>query len=95
MFWVALAVPRNESLERTWTSPFLRKVLLRLPKAIIRRNAGPAYSWVIGVHSDGRVLQNLQDSSGGCGSVTSANEFDGKLYLGSFTTSFVSRYAIP
>jgi hypothetical protein len=50
---------------------------------------------VIGVHSDGRVLQNLQDSSGGCGSVTSANEFDGKLYLGSFTTSFVSRYAIP
>ena len=95
VFWVGLVVRRSAFLEHTWPRPFLRKVLMRLPKAFLSRRNSAAYSWIIGVSTDGRVLHNYQDSGGGAGAVTSVNEFDGKLYLGSNTASFVSKYSIP
>ncbi len=95
VFWVAIAVPRNAALERTWPNPFFRKVLARLPPAVFARSTGRPYSWIIGARGDGEVVQNLHDPSGGSGIVTSVNEFSGKLYLGSITTSFVSRYTLP
>ncbi|MFN0169827.1 MAG: SMP-30/gluconolactonase/LRE family protein [Bryobacteraceae bacterium] len=92
VFWVALAVPRDEILERSWEYVFPRKVMARLPRRLIEGQSR-RYSWVVGVDAAGRIVSNLQDP-GGWGSVTSVNEFDGKLYLGSIATDFVGRYTL-
>ncbi len=94
-FWVALPARRDRGLERIWAYPGLRKVLMRLPEAILKKAAGADYSWIIGVNLDGQIVANLQDPSGGSGGVTSVNEFDGNLYLGSITVSHASRYELP
>jgi sugar lactone lactonase YvrE len=93
-FWVALPGIRNEGLERTWDGILIRRILTRLPEFVITSAIARPYSWVIGIDGEGKVRCNLQDSTGASGTVTSANEFDGVLYLGSITTSFVSKYSL-
>jgi sugar lactone lactonase YvrE len=93
IFWVAMASPRSRALEKTWGTRMLRKVVARLPQRWIRAGAGKPLSWVIGIDPNGKVVRNLQDPDG-WGSVTSVNEFDGKLYFGSIATTFVGRYRL-
>ena len=95
IFWVALPSPRSAELERLWPSPFRRKILLRLPESIRGAKAVPSYGWVIGVNTNGEVVHNLQDPKGDYGNITSVNEFDGWLYLGSNTMTSVGRIATP
>lgn len=95
IFWVALPSPRSKDLERLWPSPFLRKVLMRLPQSIRGAKPAPLYGWVIGVDTNGEVVHNLQDPKGNYGSITSVNEFDGLLYLGSVAMTSVGRFAVP
>jgi hypothetical protein len=95
IFWVALPSPRLKDLERLWPSPFWRKILMRLPQSI--RDAKPAslYGWVIGVNINGEVIHNLQDPKGNYGRITSVNELNGWLYLGSIAMTSVGRIAVP
>jgi sugar lactone lactonase YvrE len=95
IFWVALPSPRSADLERHWPSPFRRKVLMRLPESIRGGKPAPLYGWVIGVNTNGEVVHNLQDPNGNYGSITSVNEFDGWLYLGSIAMTSVGRIAVP
>jgi hypothetical protein len=46
---------------------------------------------VVGYDTAGKVVANLQDSTGHYGSISSVNEFDGKLYLGSIRMTAVGR----
>ncbi len=93
-FWVALHTPRNNRAERLWSTTLLRKVIFRTP---LRLLTDPArlHGWVIGVNAEGEVVQNLQDADGGYNSITSVNEFDNMLYLGSNKMSSVGRYELP
>jgi sugar lactone lactonase YvrE len=93
IFWVALPSPRATDLERLWPSPFIRKLLMRLPESL-RNVVPPLYSWVIGVDTTGKIVYNFQDPKGGYGSITSVNEFDNKLYLGSIVMSSVGQYVL-
>lgn len=95
VFWVALPAARVEALDRFAPRPFLRKVLFRLPEALTQARAGPALGWVIGVDEHGRVVHSLQDSSGRYTNITSVNEFDGHVFLGSLAMTSVGHIVMP
>lgn len=80
-FWLALANPRDEIVDALAPYPHIRRVLWQLPKALLPQPV--RYSFVLGLDNDGKVIHNLQNPSGQFAPVTSANEYDGKLYLGS------------
>ena len=62
-------------------SPFLKKVLSRLPEFMWPKPA--PYGFVVELDEDGEVLRTLQDPGGGKISiVTSVKEINNKLYLG-------------
>ncbi len=88
-FWVALVSPRNKLLDSLSDSPFLRKVIPRLPKFI--QPAPVAYGHVIAIDGQGKVLHDLQDPQGGYPQNTSVIELPDRLYLGSLTAPAIGR----
>lgn len=84
-FWLALANPRNPTSDTLAPYPRLRQVLWKLPKTLLPKAV--RYSFVLGLDEQGNVIKNLQDPAGALAPVTSANEYDGSLYLGSVEDS--------
>lgn len=78
-FWIGLAAPRSDLLDRLSDKPFLRKVIQRLP-ALFRPKAVPS-AHVIAITGDGQVLMNLQDPSARFPSMTGVLETRNALYL--------------
>ncbi|MEL7530742.1 MAG: SMP-30/gluconolactonase/LRE family protein [Bacteroidota bacterium] len=93
VFWVALANPRNPTLDALLPSPFIRKIVARLPDAV--RPQPERYGFVLGIDQDGKVLYNLQDPSGAFAPVTSVQEENGILYLGSLTDPAWAKIPVP
>lgn len=82
VFWIALASPRNALVDALAGSPFLRRVVQRLPEAL--KPAPERHPYVVAIDADGKVLRTLQDPSGTTyGMVTSAQQHGDRLYLGS------------
>jgi sugar lactone lactonase YvrE len=94
IFWVALPAPRVELLEDIAGRPFLRKTLLRLPESLVGVKPAPV-GWVIGVDADGVIRRNLRDATGEYADITSVNQFDDHLLLGSLMTKSVVRIEAP
>lgn len=92
-FWVALVAPRNETLEVLMPSPFWRKVLMRLPEAL-RGGLGAPFGWIAHLDASGNVIESLQDPTGHFGMITSVNEHDGNLFLGSLTEAAIGQLRI-
>lgn len=93
-FWLALYGPRNEALDALLPRPFLRKIALRLPRAL--QPLPPRHGIVLGLDLDGRVIHNLQDrGEDAYAPITSAREHDGWLYLGSLSEDAVARIRVP
>lgn len=88
-FWIGLVAPRNRLLDRMSDSPFLRKVVQRLPSAL-RPKAVPS-SHVIAINADGEVLMNLQDTAAGMPALTGALETRDALWLSSLFGGYVGR----
>jgi hypothetical protein len=80
VFWVALPSPRNSALERLAGSPWLRKVVQRLPAPLREQKLG-RMAFVLALNTEGQVVHNLQDPAGSYGPVTSVTEANGRLYL--------------
>ncbi|MEO0469573.1 MAG: SMP-30/gluconolactonase/LRE family protein [Bacteroidota bacterium] len=93
IFWLALANPRNDLLDQLLPHPFLRKVVMRLPDAL--RPQPVRYGFVFGLDMDGKVVYNYQDPAGGFAPVTSIQEEDGWLYLGSLSDPAWARIQAP
>jgi sugar lactone lactonase YvrE len=96
MFWLALVSTRTPSFERWSRYPFLRAFvakapLFQAPHPIPSFRTHEYCGWVVGVDTTGVVRFNLQSPPGGYGAITSANAFDGKLYLGSIRMTAVGR----
>lgn len=88
-FWVALVSPRNAIVDRLSGSPFLRRMVQRLP-AFLR--PGPVfYGHVIAVDAQGKVVADLQDPSGAYPMNTSVTETADSLYIGSLVAPAVAR----
>lgn len=83
-FWVGLAAPRSAPVDALSNQPFLRKVVQRLPSFL--RPTAQRYGLVFKIDQDGKVLETLQDPSGGFALTTGAVETaDGTLYISSLT----------
>jgi sugar lactone lactonase YvrE len=94
IFWVALPSPRVDLLEDIAGQPFLRKMLLRLPESLV--SVKPAnVGWIIGVDANGVIQHNLRDSSGAYANITSVNQFDDHLLLGSIMMKSVGMLEAP
>lgn len=79
--WVALVSRRSALLDRTLPLPFVRKLIARIPRALVP--VPPPYGFVVGIGLDGGVRHNLQDPSGTVGEITSATPIGDRLVLGS------------
>jgi hypothetical protein len=86
-FWIGLVAPRSKIVDELSDSPFLRKVVQRLP-AFVRPRAVPS-SHVIAIDGDGQVLMNLQDTAVEYAALTGVYETSESLYL---TTLFGNRF---
>ena len=92
-FWVALVTPRQAAFDKLLPHPFLRKVVFRLPKFL--QPAPERYSFVVGLDSQGRVVENLQNGSSDCyAQIANAVERNGKLYFGSIGEDTVGVYSL-
>lgn len=89
-FWVALFAPRNPTLDATLPHPGLRKVVYRLP-AFARPKAAH-HAQVLELGLDGQIKRLLEDDSPACyAPITSVEERDGMLYLGSLEADSLGR----
>jgi len=92
-FWLALVSPRDPALDVLLPHPFLRKMVVRLPEALLPKPKN--YGFVLGLDTDGNVVYNLQDPSGSYGQITSVEEHDGMLYFGSLAEDSIGRTPVP
>ncbi len=93
-FWLALVTPRDAALDKLLPHPFLRKAIVRLPKFL--QPAPKRYSFVLGLDTNGRVIDNLQNGAPDCyAEIANIVERNGLLYFGSIGESTVGRYRLP
>jgi sugar lactone lactonase YvrE len=94
LFWVALVFPRDSTIDSLMPRPLLRKIVMRLPEALRVREPDPL-ALAIALDHDGDVVHNLQDHTGHYHTVTSVNEADGYLWLGSLIQPWAASIAVP
>jgi sugar lactone lactonase YvrE len=94
LFWVALIYPRDKKIDSLMPRPFLRRLIMRLPAALRESEPAPI-ALVIALDHDGDVVHSLQDHTGHYHTVTSVNEAEGYLWLGSLTQPYIARIALP
>lgn len=94
LFWIALPSPRQEKLEDLAGRPLVREILMRLPETLRRVEAGRV-GWVLGISTDAKVRHSLKDTTGRCFAITSANDLDGSLLMGSIDMDHVCRLSLP
>ena len=92
-FWLPLVSPRKTDVDALLERPFLRKIVMRLPEALMP--APDNYGFVLGLNADGRVVHNLQDPSDSFAQISSVEEHDGHLYLGSLIEDSIGRIPAP
>jgi len=92
-FWLALVSPRQALFDRMLPHPFLRRVVARLPKFL--QPAPRRYSFVLGLDTQGRVIDNLQNGSPDCYSqIANVVERNGILYFGSIGEDSIGRFSL-
>ena len=94
IFWIAIPSQRALEVEPLTKLPFLRSVLLRLPKFVRDGIIPKPYSMILGFDSKGKLQYNLQDPNGGYDYITSVLQVDDKLYLGSLKEAAIGIYTL-
>ena len=77
--WLGLAKPRNATVDELAGKPFLRKLTLRLPRALWP--IPPEYGHVLAFSEDGRIVADLQDPKGAYPETTGVTETPERLYI--------------
>ncbi|GFE87682.1 hypothetical protein GCM10011488_26360 [Steroidobacter agaridevorans] len=77
--WAGLFRPRNPAADNLSQKPFMRKVLLRMPRALLP--VGDPYSHVFAFDESGHVTEDLQDPIGAYPETTGATETADRLYI--------------
>ena len=77
--WLGFAKPRNPTIDKLAQKPFMRKVTLRLPRALWP--IPKAYGHVMAFTEDGKVVHDLQDPSGQYPESTGVTETADRLYI--------------
>jgi sugar lactone lactonase YvrE len=77
--WVGLTKPRSHVLDVTAGLPWVRSLVLRLPKALLP--VPKPYGHIIAFDDSGRIVDDLQDPQGAYPETTSATEAGGRLFV--------------
>lgn len=77
--WLGLPKPRTHQVDAMAGRPFMRKLALRLPRALWPMP--PDYGHVIAFSEDGKVVADLQDPAGGYPKTTGVLETADRLYI--------------
>jgi sugar lactone lactonase YvrE len=77
--WVGLFRPRNPAADGLSQKPFMRKVLLRLPRSLLP--VGTPYGHVFAFDEEGHVTEDLQDPQGAYPETTGVTETTDRLYI--------------
>ena len=77
--WLGFAKPRNPKIDAMADKPFLRKLTLRLPRALWP--VPKAYGHVIAFTEDGKVVADLQDPTGAYPETTAITETADRWYV--------------
>ena len=91
-YWLGLVSPRSKALDELSDSPFLRKVVQRLPEFM--RPKAQEYGHLVKFSESGKVLQSLQDPSGSYPLTTGVLETADFLYISSLTADTLARKAL-
>lgn len=98
LFWVALAGPRIKLLEQQLPNPFMRKLMFRLNAIGLAAlpTTPDSYGCIVAINLQGQVVMTLQEPSGRTiNSITSVNEKDGLLYIGSLSADRIATMPVP
>jgi sugar lactone lactonase YvrE len=85
--WAGLVKPRNPTIDKLAEKPFLRKLTLRLPRALWP--VPKAYGHVFAFSEDGKVLADLQDPAGAYPETTAVLETPDRLYIQSLHAGYI------
>ncbi|TAL30959.1 MAG: SMP-30/gluconolactonase/LRE family protein [Spirochaetes bacterium] len=77
--WLGFAKPRNPTVDKLAGNPFMRKLTLRLPRAMWP--VPKAYGHVIAFMEDGKIVADMQDPAGAYPETTSVTETRDRLYI--------------
>ena len=77
--WLGFAKPRSATVDGMAGQPWLRKMTLRLPRALWP--VPPAYGHVMAFTEDGKIVAVLQDPSGAYPETTGVTETPERLYV--------------
>ena len=77
--WVGLVKPRNPTIDGMARKPFMRKLTLRLPRALWP--IPKAYGHVVAFTEEGKVVADLQDPAGVYPETTAVTETADRLYV--------------
>lgn len=77
--WLGFAKPRNPAIDKMAARPFLRKLTLRLPRALWP--IPKAYGHVVAFTEDGKIVADLQDPSGAYPETTAVTETADRLFI--------------
>jgi sugar lactone lactonase YvrE len=77
--WLGLAKPRNPKADAMADKPWLRRLSLRLPRALWP--IPPSYGHVIAFTEDGKIVADLQDPTGVYPETTAITETRDRLYV--------------
>jgi sugar lactone lactonase YvrE len=77
--WLGLAKPRNPVADNMADKPWLRRLTLRLPRALWP--VPKSYGHVMAFTEDGKVVSDLQDPSGAYPETTAITETKDRLYV--------------
>jgi len=77
--WLGFAKPRNPTVDAMAGKPFLRKLTLRLPRALWP--VPKPYGHVIAFTEQGKVVADLQDPTGAYPETTAVTETAERLYV--------------
>ncbi len=93
IFWLALFTVRKNILDRMHPHPWAKNLMARLPRAFWPRPQ--PYGLVLAMDETGKILRSLHDPDGEhLQIVTSVQEHDGFIYLGSLTNDRIGRLAV-
>jgi len=77
--WLGFAKPRNPTVDNMSAKPFMKKLTLRLPRALWP--VPKVYGHVIAFTEDGKIVADMQDPSGAYPETTAVTETKDRLYI--------------
>jgi sugar lactone lactonase YvrE len=92
-FWIALPTLRLATVDTMHPKPWLKNLSAKLPDLLKPQPID--YGFVLGLDEEGNIVTSLHDPSGSnLREITSVEEHEGYLYIGSLSNDRIGRYTL-